>query len=117
MCWLLDWMQVMDSVYSSSSLLCNTRKMARLAWTAFRSGGVILSTRRRQTIGECPLRAFQKAGCSVRRAGKNIVQSRSELGSVCPFTISRLSSSVTHFSVVTVKDVKLAHTRRLALLL
>jgi hypothetical protein len=93
----------MDSVSSSSSLLCNTRKMARLAWTAFRNGGVILSTRRRQTIGECPLRAFQKAESSVRRAGKNVGQSRSELESVCPFTTFRLSSSVTHFLAVTVK--------------
>jgi hypothetical protein len=93
----------MQSVSSSSSLLCNTRKMARLAWTAFRNGGVILFIRRRQTTGECPLRAFQKAESSVRRAGKNVVQRRSQLQSVCPFTTSRLSSSVTHFSIVTVK--------------
>ena len=93
----------MHSVPSSSSLLCNTRKMAQLGWTAFRSGGAIRSTRRRQTIEECRLRVFQKAESSVRRPGKGAVQSRSGVESVCPFTTSRLSSSVTHFQVVTVK--------------
>ena len=49
------------------------------------------------------LRAFQKAKSLVRRAGKNVVRNRSELESVCPFTSNHLSSSVTHYSVVTVK--------------
>src|SRR5712691_6267871 len=100
---MLDWMRVTQSVSSSSSLLCNTRRMARLARTAFKNGGVILFTRRRQTIPECPLSAFRKAESLVHRTGKNELQSRSELESVCPFTTSCLSSSVTHFLYVTVK--------------
>jgi len=60
----------MQLVSSLSSLSCNSRRMARLARTPFRNGGVILFTRIRPTSRECPLRAFRTAKSSVRQAGR-----------------------------------------------
>ena len=97
MCWALHWIQVTQSVSSSSSLLCNTRKMARLAWTASRNGGVILSTRRRRITRECPLRAFRKGESLVHRAGKNVVPSESK-------TDNRVSMFIHHFPVFGVSN-------------